>query len=134
MVVNLLLSSNDMAMLIFWGFGWLVKDSSDCFIKNSLEAFLCQCWTFQILDSTNISGHWQTLWICDRYTSLVVKLFDGVLLVSLTNILHVTFLFNSALRSFSPVTFWLCHFFGAKILAQKLSVKSWWNWLLNLNF
>jgi len=48
------------------------------------------------------------------------------------------FVHKSAFCNFSPITVWLCDFLaqkywrkniGAKILAQKLLLKCWWNWL-----
>jgi len=30
------------------------------------------------------------------------------------------------------VTVWLCTFFGARISAQKLRVKCWWNWQIQI--
>jgi hypothetical protein len=43
--------------------------------------------------------------------------------VNFINILLVTFSYKSVLQSFSLVTVWLCSFFGARILAQKLLVN-----------
>ncbi len=51
-------------------------------------------------------------------------------MVDFINILRGNFSYESALRSFSLITFWLCYFFGAKILAPKSRVKCWWNWHL----
>jgi len=49
--------------------------------------------------------------------------------VNFTNILRADFLYVSVLRSFSLITVWLCYIFAERILAQKLPVKCWWNWL-----
>jgi len=49
--------------------------------------------------------------------------------INFINILHVTFLYKSALQSFSLITFWLCNFFGKRILSKKPLVKCRWNWL-----
>ncbi len=48
--------------------------------------------------------------------------------VNFINILLAAFLYESVLHSFSLITIWLCKFFGAKILVQKLLIKCWWNW------
>jgi len=48
--------------------------------------------------------------------------------VHFINILRANFLYESALGNDSLVTFWLCVFFGAKILAQKVRVKCWYSW------
>jgi len=45
------------------------------------------------------------------------------------HILSTPFLSSSALHSFSLITIWLRNFLSARILAQKLLVKCWWNWL-----
>jgi len=47
--------------------------------------------------------------------------------VNFINILLSPFSYESVLHSFSLVTVWLCNFFGARILAQKLLVKCLWN-------
>jgi hypothetical protein len=40
-----------------------------------------------------------------------------------------SFLYESALRSFSLITVWLCNFLAKGYCQKKLLVKSWWNWL-----
>jgi len=50
--------------------------------------------------------------------------------VNFTNILQAPFLYVFASRNFFLITVWLCSFFSKRILAQKLIVKSWWNWPL----
>jgi len=62
--------------------------------------------------------------------------------VNFIKILWDNFLYESALHSFSLVTFWLCNFLaqkywckniGSKILVQKANVKCCWNWHLNIS-
>ncbi len=48
--------------------------------------------------------------------------------VNFINILIKPFSYESAFHSFSLVTFWLCNFFGSKILTQKVCIKCCWNW------
>jgi len=45
--------------------------------------------------------------------------------VNFINILHESFSYESASRSFSLVTFWLYKFFGAKILVKNVHIKCW---------
>ncbi len=49
-----------------------------------------------------------------------MKMLQGV---DFINILLARFSYQSASRSFSLIGVWLCNFFGAKILAQKVQVK-----------
>jgi len=41
----------------------------------------------------------------------------------------ICFFRQSVLHSFSLITVWLCKFSSKIILAQKLILKCWWNWL-----
>jgi len=49
--------------------------------------------------------------------------------VSISSTFYTRFFCTSVLHSFSLITVWLLKFFGANILAQKLLIKCWWNWL-----
>jgi len=55
------------------------------------------------------------------------SLIEWTLGVNFINIFSIRFLYESALRSFSLVTFWLCNFFGKRILTEKSRLKYWWN-------
>jgi len=49
--------------------------------------------------------------------------------INVTNILRLAFLYKNVVHSFSLLTVWLCNFSDERILAQKLLLKCWWNWL-----
>jgi len=61
--------------------------------------------------------------------SLIKCWWNCLKVVNFINILLETFSCKSALCIFSPVIVCFCNFFGARILAQKLLVKCWWNCL-----
>lgn len=69
----------------FFDFLWFdfgAEDSSDGFIKNSLQSLLCQCRAFQVLSCTNILSHCQTLRVGNGGQFLFLQLLNGFLVFS----------------------------------------------------
>jgi hypothetical protein len=85
----------------------------------SLKCFLAElekCFLNRFQDGFGRFVCWRCPWACTGFNFI--------------NILLSTFSYESALRSFSLITVWLCNFFGKRLSVQKLLVKCWWNWLL----
>ena len=62
------------AALLFLGPRLGAQDGADRLIKHSLQSLLRQRRTFEVLDSTDLLGHRQALWVGDGRESLVSKL------------------------------------------------------------